>query len=223
MSSNNINLYRNNIEYYLFHYKKVDEGRLGCVQFIEVTLTYLSWLKKQKSLASEYGFTQSCTDEFGRFLYTLIGQVKGNILEIGTGLGVSTSWIVSSMSANSSNLISIDNQQDYVGAIKPLFTQYNVEFIVADWKEIINKGPFDFVFADAADAKSTYAQELFKLLKVGGVLIMDDLTPEEYWPAEWRGKRDVVRDYWLNHPKLAATEILLTPQQAVIIASKLEE
>ncbi|KOP67374.1 hypothetical protein AMS62_20600 [Bacillus sp. FJAT-18019] len=180
-------------------------------------------VQKTKILASEYGFTHSCTDEFGRFLYTLIGQAKGNILEIGTGLGVSTSWIVSSMSTSSSNLISIDNQRDYIEAIKPLFSQSNVDFIVEDWKEMINKGPFDFVFADTADAKSTYAQELFKLLRVGGVLIMDDLTPEEYWPAEWRGKRDVVREYWLNHPKIAATEILLTPQQAVIIASKLEE
>lgn len=180
-------------------------------------------VKKTKTLASEFGFTQSCTDEFGRFLYMLIGQAKGNILEIGTGFGVSTSWIVSSMSASNSSLISIDNQQDYIEAIKPFFSQSNVEFMSADWKEIINKGPFNFVFADAADAKSTYAQELFKLLRVGGVLIMDDFTPEEYWPAEWRGKRDDVREYWLNHTKLAATEILLTPQQAVIIASKLEE
>lgn len=87
----------------------------------------------------------------------------------------------------------------------------------------MNKGPFDFIFADAVDAKRIHAEELFKLLRVGGVLIMDDFTPEEYWPEEWRGKPDVVREYWLNHPKLAATEILLTPQQAVIIASKLEE
>ncbi|MFZ4193343.1 hypothetical protein ACOZB4_04935 [Paenibacillus sp. NPDC058898] len=50
---------------------------------------------------------------------------------------------------------------------------------------------------------------------------MDDFIPEEYWPEEWRGKPDLIREYWLNHPKLAATEVLLTPRDAVIIASKL--
>ncbi|MFE0556864.1 hypothetical protein ACFW1P_13160 [Paenibacillus sp. NPDC058910] len=94
-----------------------------------------------KKLAKEYGFTDSCTDEFGRLLRALVGPVKGSILEIGTGFGVSTSWIVSSMSSNHTNLISIDKQQNQINAIAPLFSHAKVEFIASDWKKIKHKGP----------------------------------------------------------------------------------
>lgn len=53
------------------------------------------------------------------------------------------------------------------------------------------------------------------------MIIIDDLTPEDKWPKEWKGQVDQVREYWLNHPKLAATEILLTPNSSAIIATKL--
>lgn len=62
---------------------------------------------------------------------------------------------------------------------------------------------------------------LFNALEIGGMIIIDDLTPEYKWPKEWKGQVDQVREYWLNHPKLAATEILLTPNSSAIIATKL--
>lgn len=49
---------------------------------------------------------------------------------------------------------------------------------------------------------------------------MDDFTPEEYWPAEWRGKPDPVREFWLNHVRFTATEIYLTPRSSAILAVK---
>jgi predicted O-methyltransferase YrrM len=177
---------------------------------------------KTKKIAEEAGFSKSCTDQFGRLLFTLIGQVKGKILEVGTGYGVSTSWILSAMSTQAS-LISVDRSQQQIELIEHVLIRENVDFISGDWKEVIHKGPFNFIFADATDAKKDNAESLFEALEVGGILIMDDFTAEEYWPDEWKGKPDAVREFWLNHPRLAATEILLTPREAVIIASKLSD
>ena len=52
---------------------------------------------------------------------------------------------------------------------------------------------------------------------------MDDFTPEEHFPEEWRGKPDKVRDFWLNHKELRATEIYLTVTSSAILATKLKE
>jgi predicted O-methyltransferase YrrM len=183
--------------------------------------TYVPQLVSEcKKNAEKVGFSASCTNEFGRLLYTLVGQVKGSILEIGTGYGVSTAWIISAMT-NKTKLISIDINQEQVSNSRKLLLQEDVEFVCGDWKELLGSGPFDFIFADVTDAKKENPEKLFDVMAVGGILIMDDFTPEEYWPEDWKGKPDVVRDFWLNHPKLAATEILVTPREAVIIASKL--
>ncbi|MGE7694592.1 hypothetical protein ACQKNC_10800 [Lysinibacillus sp. NPDC094177] len=67
---------------------------------------------------------------------------------------------------------------------------------------------FQFILADAAAAKTIEGLLLLEVLAVGGMLVMDDFTPEEHFPEEWRGKPDKVRDFWLNQKELRATEIL---------------
>jgi len=42
----------------------------------------------------------------------------------------------------------------------------------------------------------------------------------EQWPAAWRGQRDPVRDFWLNDPRLIATEIRTTATTAAIVATR---
>ena len=84
----------------------------------------------------------------------------------------------------------------------------------------MKSGPFQFIFADAAAAKSIEAESLFESLGQGGLLLMDDFTPEEYFPEEWQGKPDTVREFWLNHPQLTATEIYVTSKSSVILATR---
>ena len=57
-------------------------------------------------------------------------------------------------------------------------------------------------------------------LQPGGMIVLDDLTPVEAWPEEWRGTPDPVRDFWLHDPRLASLEIPLTPTLAVILAAR---
>jgi predicted O-methyltransferase YrrM len=173
-----------------------------------------------KDSAESSGFTKSCTDDFGRLLYTLVGQEKKNILEIGTGFGVSTAWIISAMSKEA-KLVTVDNNQNQVMITKEILSDEKVEFLCGDWKLALKSGPFDLIFADVKDAKRDNAELLFEGLSIGGLIVIDDLTPKEYWPDDWKGKPDKIREYWLNHPKLAASELLLNSREAVIIASKL--
>ena len=64
----------------------------------------------------------------------------------------------------------------------------------------------------AAEAASDLdGERVVGLLAPGGTVVLDDLTPGRSGP-------DPVRDFWLEHPRLAAIELLTTPETAVILA-----
>jgi predicted O-methyltransferase YrrM len=173
-----------------------------------------------KELAIKNKFNHSCSDETGRLLSVLTGQVKqGKILEVGTGFGVGSSWILSNI-APFVEFISIDNSLEKVDLTRATLSHEQAKFVYGDWKEIIKEGPFQLIFADAAVVKTVEGEKLYDILDVGGMLIMDDFTPEEHWPDEWKGKPDNVREFWLNHEGLTVTEIYLTPNSSAIIATK---
>lgn len=185
--------------------------------------TYIPDLvQASKILAKRHGFEHSCSDEAGRLLSVLVGQVKqGKILEIGTGYGVGSSWILSAI-APTAQLISVDHSEEKIDQVLKTIQHSQVEFVYGDWKEVIPKGPYQFIFADAAAAKSIEGELLIETLDVGGMLLMDDFTPVEHFPEEWKGKPDRVREFWLNHSALVATEIYLTPRTSAILATKMQ-
>ena len=175
-----------------------------------------------KKIAEYESFEGSCTDETGRLLAILSGQVQqGKILEIGTGLGVGSAWMLSAIQSDV-QLISVDRKAHRVELVSKNIIHPQAEFVCGDWKELIKYGPFKFVFADAAAAKSEEGELLIEILEAGGLLLMDDFTPVEHWPEHWRCKRDQVREFWLNHEKLTATEIYLTPTSSAILAIKIK-
>lgn len=175
-----------------------------------------------KELAENNSFDGSCTDATGRLLAVLSGQIKqGKILEIGTGFGVGSAWILSAIQSNV-QFISVDIEPNRVEFVNKNINHHQATFICGDWKEIIQKGPFQFAFADVAAAKSVEGEILIDILEVGGLLLMDDFTPEEHWPEHWRGKTDPVREFWLNHENLTATEIYLTPASSAILLTKIK-
>ncbi|ATP39977.1 hypothetical protein CSE16_07895 [Solibacillus sp. R5-41] len=185
--------------------------------------TYVPELvRASKIFAKSKGFGNSCSDEAGRLLSILAGQVThGKILEVGTGFGVGSSWILSSI-APTIKFITVDHSKEKIEATANHITHKQAEFIYGDWKDVIAKGPFQFIFADAAAAKTIEGELLFNTLDIGGMLFMDDFTPEENFPEEWIGKPDKVREYWLNHSGLIATEIYLTSTSSAILATKIK-
>jgi len=124
--------------------------------------------------------------------------------------------------APSVEFISVDNSKDKIELTSKNINHKQAKFVYGDWKDIIGSGPFQFIFADAAVAKTVEGESLFGILDIGGLLLMDDFTPEEHFPVEWIGKPDEVREFWLNHPNLATIEIYLTPTSSAILATRIK-
>ncbi len=173
-----------------------------------------------RALAERAQFAASCTAEVGRLLVVLAAHVRGGVIgEVGSGCGVGTAWLASAL-APDARLVTVEQEAARVDAVRELFAaRDDVQVLHGDWHLLLPHGPFDLLFADTP-AKRDEPEVLLAALRPGGVLVLDDLTPETHWPPAWRGQRDPVRDFWLNDPRLHATELLTTPTSAVILATR---
>lgn len=121
----------------------------------------------------------------GSLLKTLVAsKPSGRILELGTGSGLATSWIVSGMRENA-KLISVDNNSILLDIAKEALGNSKIEFVLADGYEWIKnyKGEkFDLVFADAIPGKYDLLDETLRLVKTGGFYIIDGMLPQSNWP-----------------------------------------
>lgn len=178
-------------------------------------------VQRALALAERQRFASSCSPEVGRLLATLAAHVqRGVIGELGTGCGVGTAWLASNL-APTASLVTVESDATRATATRELFAALdNVTVLHGDWQLALPHGPFDLLFADIP-AKRDEPEALLAALGVGGILVLDDLTPEAHWPPAWRGQPDPVRDFWLNDPRLRATELLTTPTAAVIVATRL--
>lgn len=50
--------------------------------------------------------------------------------------------------------------------------------------------------------------------------MLDDLTPAELWPPEWRGRVDPVRAFWLRDESVVGAELRVAPDHCVIVAAR---
>jgi hypothetical protein len=66
----------------------------------------------------------------------------------------------------------------------------------------------------------TESERALELVAAGGVLAMDNLTPEHLWPADAPDWPDALREFWLGSDALMATEVLTTPESSAILAVK---
>ena len=90
----------------------------------------------------------------------------------------------------------------------------NVELLEGDaYEQLRGRGPFGLVFADGGRPYDWEA--ILELTEPGGLIVKDDLTPGR--PVEG----DPVREFLLRDPRVAAAEILATPETALIVASRL--
>jgi len=122
----------------------------------------------------------------GSLLRTLVtSKPNGRFLELGTGTGLSLSWITEAMDEKSI-VISIDNNELYSSIAKGFFkTDPRVEIICTDANEWIKNNQdqeFDLIFADAWPGKYSTLDEALNMVKMGGFYIIDDMLPQPNWP-----------------------------------------
>lgn len=172
--------------------------------------------------SKEIGFTMPSDLYIGTLLKTLItSKPKSIILELGTGIGLSLSWMIDGMDSES-KIISVDNDPKLIEIAKNSFGQdKRVELIDADGTEWIKdyKGDkFDLVFADAWPGKYSEVGELLDLIKIGGLYIIDDMSVQPNWPDGHQENVDRLIDYLENRKDFNLTK--MNWSTGIIIATK---
>jgi predicted O-methyltransferase YrrM len=136
--------------------------------------------------SKEIGFTMPSDRYVGSLLKTLIAsKPNSRLLELGTGIGLSLSWMIDGMDAES-RLTTIDNDPKLIEIARAYFGKDSrVEILCMDGTRWINgyKGEgFDLVFADAWPGKYSDIEKLLDLVNVGGFYIIDDMSIQANWP-----------------------------------------
>jgi predicted O-methyltransferase YrrM len=110
---------------------------------------------------------------------------SGRFLELGTGTGLSTSWILDGMDPNST-LVSIDNDEAVLNIAKThLGKDSRLSLVLIDgedWVSTNREKRFDYIFADTWHGKYLLLEEVLDMLNPGGLYIVDDMLPQSNWP-----------------------------------------
>ena len=157
------------------------------------------------------GFTMASDVLTGSLLRSLAAsKPKGKFLELGTGTGLSTSWILDGMGEEDS-LISIDNDPVFLEiASRFLSVDNRLHLIETDgskWIEENKQQKFDYIFADTWHGKYLCLPEVLLMLNKGGFYIIDDMLPQPNWPDGHEEKANNLIKYLE-----AREDILLTKQ-----------
>jgi predicted O-methyltransferase YrrM len=148
------------------------------------------------NVPAEYARIKEATDEMqfnmasdlytGNLLKTLVAsKPSGRFLELGTGTGLATAWMVAGMDLDSS-LVTVENNEMLIDVAKKYIDDSRVEFVLTDAYEWIKNYAgvkFDFIFADAMPGKYDLFDETINILCSNGYYIIDDMLPQPNWPA----------------------------------------
>lgn len=143
-------------------------------------------LSELQAAARAAGFTMSCDPRTGSLLAALAAtRPGGRILELGTGVGEGTAWLLDGMSEDAT-LVTIE-LDDSVQAIarRHIGGDERVTFVTGDggrWLEEHDGAPFDLVFADTWPGKFTHLERALALVAPRGMYVIDDLLPQPGWP-----------------------------------------
>ena len=159
-------------------------------------------------------FTMISEAKVGALLAALAASKPGGrLLELGTGTGHGTAWLLAGMDGASS-LDTVDTDEQVVAvARRHLGDDPRVTFHVMDGARFLVSGPasFDLIYADAWPGKFSHLDDALAVLRPGGIYVIDDLLPQPNWPEghapkvpaligdlERRGEFTTVRLAWAS-------------------------
>ena len=167
-----------------------------------------SVIEKILSETTKTGFQMASEPLAGSLLRTLAAsKPAGNFLELGTGTGVSTAWLLDGMDKNS-KIVTVENDSEVVAIAQKCLNDQRISFHVGDAGTFLEQievtgSQFDFIFADTWAGKYTHLEAALHALKPGGLYVIDDMLPQPTWPeghelkvaalvAELEGKHDLL-------------------------------
>jgi predicted O-methyltransferase YrrM len=138
------------------------------------------------------GFRLASDPQTGLLLRALAASKPGgSLLELGTGTGVGTCWLLDGMDARA-RLVTVDRDTANTAiARRHLGDDGRLTFVTADAAEFLRTleaGAYDLIFADTSAGKFQLLERALDGLAVGGFYVVDDLLPSPRW-GEGQGER----------------------------------
>ena len=132
------------------------------------------------------GFGMASEAKVGSLLAVLAASKPGGrFLELGTGTGHGTAWLLAGMDG-ASTLDTVDTDANVVAiAQRHLGSDRRVRFHVMDGAQFLEQSAssqFDLIYADAWPGKFSHLDQALSLLRPGGIYVIDDLLPQANWP-----------------------------------------
>ena len=137
-----------------------------------------------------------------------------DVAELGTAFGETAA--IMAETARSVVTVELDPERIPI-ARERLAGLANVELLEGDAYELLpGRGPFGLVFADGGIRQRGPGawETILAITAPGGLIVKDDTTPGRAVEG------DEIREFLLRDPRLVATEILVTPEIAVIVAAR---
>ena len=156
------------------------------------------------------GFTMASDIYTCSLLKTLAASKPGcKFLELGTGTGLSTAWILDGMDAQST-LVSIDNDPRFLDIARnhlggdPRLTLVHTDG--EDWVNAHSGEKYDYIFADTWHGKYLLLDEVLDMLNPGALYIIDDMLPQPNWPEGHDQKATWLIEYLDGRKDLTVTK-----------------
>ena len=139
-----------------------------------------------EACTAELKFGMASEPRTGALLQVLAASKPGGrLLELGTGTGLATAWLLSGMD-ESSTLTSVDTDAEVQSvADEALGNDPRLTLVIEDGAAFLRRQrpqSFDLVFADAMPGKYESLDEALALVAPGGFYIIDDMLPQPNWP-----------------------------------------
>lgn len=168
------------------------------------------------------GFSMASEALTCSLLKTLAGsKVSAKFLELGTGTGLSTAWILDGMD-HKSTLVSIDNDASFLAIASDFLSgDDRLELVLTDgatWIEKNRDQKFDYIFADTWHGKYLLLDQVLDMLNPGGLYIIDDMLPQKNWPEGHHEKALNLIKYLERKVDLMITKLMWA--SGIIIAVK---
>lgn len=144
------------------------------------------------------GFDMPSEASVGALLRSLTASKPfANCLELGTGTGLATCWLLDGL-AEQGSVVTVDNDEQLLSiARQHLSTDKRVNIICQDGDDFLreavwNKDRYDLIFADTWSGKYRMLDEALSLLLPGGLYVIDDMLPQPNWPEGHADKVDAL-------------------------------
>jgi predicted O-methyltransferase YrrM len=172
----------------------------------------------------DLGFSMASESQTGSLLRTLAAsKPAGRFLELGTGTGVATAWLLAGMD-KASRLATVDNDPTVVAiARRYLGSDRRVTFHLDDAAAFIERqtpDSFDFVFADAWPGKFGHLEQALALVRVGGFYFVDDLLPQPNWPSGHEPTVSALIERLATHDQFVVTKLAWASGLMVLVRAR---